>query len=69
MREQEARPPRHKLVEMEDAEEDDVLETKKNKKRPDGAKMTNDKIKKQGETATLSLKIDVMVKSKDLLVM
>jgi hypothetical protein len=62
-------PPRHNLVELEDAEEDDVLETKKNKKRSDGANMTKDKIKKQGEAATLSLKIDVMVKSKELLVM
>jgi hypothetical protein len=69
LREQEAPPPRHKLVELEDVEEDDVLETKKNKKRPDGAKTTKDKIKKQGEAASLSLKIDVMVKSKELLVM
>jgi hypothetical protein len=54
---------------LEDVEEDDVLETKKNKKRSDGTKMAKDKIKKQGEAATLSLKIDVMVKSKELLVM
>jgi hypothetical protein len=47
-------PPRHNLVELEDAEEDDVLETKKNKKRSDGANMTKDKIKKQGEAATFS---------------
>ncbi|KAK1652799.1 hypothetical protein QYE76_070604 [Lolium multiflorum] len=49
LREQEAPPPRHKLVELEDVEEDDVLDTKKNKKRPDGAKMTKDKIKKNKE--------------------
>jgi hypothetical protein len=53
---------------LEDAEEDDVLETKRNKKKPDGTKMTKDTIKKQGETATLSLKIDVMVNFKELLV-
>jgi hypothetical protein len=69
MREQEAPPPSHKLVELKDEEEDDVLETKRNKKSPDGTKMGKDKIKKQGETASLSLKIDVMVKSKQLLVM
>lgn len=66
LREQEAPPPKHELVELEDAEEDD--ETKKNK-RPDGCKATNDKIKKQGEAASLSLKIDVMVKSKEVLLM
>ncbi|KAM0856310.1 hypothetical protein ACQ4PT_049211 [Festuca glaucescens] len=69
LREQEAPPPKHKLVELEDAEEDDVLETKKNKKRPDGAKATKDKIKKQGEAASSSLKIDVMVKSKEVSLM
>jgi hypothetical protein len=68
LREQEAPPPRHKLIELEDVEEDDVLETKKNKKRPDGTKMTKEKIKTQGEATTLSLKIDVMVKFKELLV-
>jgi hypothetical protein len=31
---------------LEDLEEDDVLETKKNKKRPDRTKMPKDKIKK-----------------------
>jgi hypothetical protein len=69
LREQKAPPPKHKLVELEDAEEDDVLKTKKNKKRPDGAKATKDKIKKQGEAASLSFKIDVMVKSKEVLLM
>ncbi|KAK1620468.1 hypothetical protein QYE76_025985 [Lolium multiflorum] len=69
MREQEAPPPRHKLIELEDAEEDDVIKTKRNKKRPDGTKMTKDNVKKQGVAATFSLKIDVMVKSKELLVM
>jgi hypothetical protein len=52
LREQEAPPPRHKLNELEDVEEDDVLEIKKNKNRPDGAKTTKDKIKKQGEAAS-----------------
>jgi hypothetical protein len=69
MIEQEELPPRHKLFELEDAKEDDVLETKRNKKRPDGTKMAKDKIKKQGEAKSLSLKIDVMVKPKELLVM
>jgi hypothetical protein len=35
MREQEAPPSMHKLVELEYAEEENVLETKRNKKRPD----------------------------------
>jgi hypothetical protein len=67
LREQEAPPPKHKLTESEDAEEeDDVPEKKKNKdKRPDGCKVTKEKIKKQGEAASLSIKIDVMVKSKE----
>jgi hypothetical protein len=69
IREQEAPPPRHKLIELEDAEEYDVIKTKRNKKRPDGTKMTKDNVKKQGVAATFSLKIDVMVKSKELLVM
>jgi hypothetical protein len=66
LREHEAPPPKHKLIELEDAvQEDDVLEKKKNKdKRPDGCKATKEKINRQGEAASLSLKIDVMVKSK-----
>ncbi|XP_047078866.1 probable histidine kinase 2 [Lolium rigidum] len=60
LREQEAPPPRHKLVELEDAEEDDVLATKKNKKMLDGAKITKDNIKKQGET--LEAKKEMMEK-------
>jgi hypothetical protein len=35
LREQEAPPPKHKLIDLEEVEEDDVIETKKNKdKRP-----------------------------------
>jgi hypothetical protein len=56
MREQEALPPRNTLVKLEDVEEDDVFENKRNKKFPNGTKMEKDKIKKQGEAASLSLK-------------
>jgi hypothetical protein len=46
LREQEVPPPRHKLVELEDVKDDDVLETKKSKKTPDGIKMKKDKIRR-----------------------
>jgi hypothetical protein len=60
----------HKLIELEDVEEDDVLETKKNMdKRSDGCKATKEKTKRQGVAASLSLKIDVMIKSKEALMM
>jgi hypothetical protein len=43
-----------------------VLEKKKIKdKRPDGCKATKEKTKRQGDAASLSLKIDVIVKSKE----
>jgi hypothetical protein len=69
LREQEAPPSKHKLIKLEDTEEDDVLETKNNNKdkRPNGCKATKEKIKRQGEAASLSLKIDVMVKYKEAL--
>jgi hypothetical protein len=56
------------LVELDDDEEKDELEAKKNKKRPDGCKKEKDKQKKQVEASSIRDKMDDMLKSREHLV-
>jgi hypothetical protein len=53
IRDREAPPERGALVELDDEEEEDELDAKKNKKRPDGVKKEKDKLKKQAESSSI----------------
>jgi hypothetical protein len=51
------------LVDLDYEEEEDELDAKKNKKRPDGVKKEKDKLKKQAESSSIRDKMDDMLKS------
>jgi hypothetical protein len=53
---------------LDDYEEEDELDAKKNKKRPDGVKKEKDKLKKQVESSSIRDKMDDMIKSREHLV-
>jgi hypothetical protein len=53
---------------LDDEEEEDKLDAKKNKKRPDGVKKEKDKLKKQAESSSIRDKMDDMMKSREHLV-
>ena len=67
LRDKEAPPAKGALHELDD-DEDDVISTKRNSRRPDGNKKTKEKLRKQAEAAGLRDKIDEMMRSKELLV-
>jgi hypothetical protein len=56
------------LVELDDDKDEDELEAKNNKKRPDGCKKEKDKLKKQAEASSIRDKTDDMIKSREHLV-
>jgi hypothetical protein len=68
IRDREAPPARGALVELDDEEEEDELDAKKNKKRPNGVKKEKDKLKKQAESSSIRDKMDDMLKSWEHLV-
>jgi hypothetical protein len=68
IKDREAPPARGALVELDDEEEEDELDAKKNKKRPDGVKKEKDKLKKQAESSSIRDKMDDMLKSREHLV-
>jgi hypothetical protein len=68
VRDREAPPARGALIELGDEEEEDELDAKKNKKRPDGVKKEKYKLKKQAESSSIRDKMDDMMKSREHLV-
>jgi hypothetical protein len=68
IRDWEVPPARGALVKLNDEEEEDELDAKKNKKRPDGVKKEKDKLKKQAESLSIRDKMDDILKSRDHLV-
>jgi hypothetical protein len=68
IRDREAPPVRGVLVDLDDEEEEDELDAKKNNKRPDGAKKEKDKLKKQAESSSIRDKMHDMMKSREHLV-
>jgi hypothetical protein len=68
IRDREAPPARGALIELDDEEEKDEINAKKNKKRPNGVKKKKDKLKKQAESSSIRDKMDDMMKSREHLV-
>jgi hypothetical protein len=67
IRDLEAPPARGALVDLDDDEEEDEVDAKKNK-RPDGCKKEKDKLRKQAESSSIRDKMDDMMKSREHLV-